>query len=85
MPAVEALGLGTPVLVSGTTALPEVTMGLAAYVSDPKDVNAWVFHMESQLNSERRPGVDVIERIRSTYAPSSVAQALLATLKRREG
>jgi glycosyltransferase involved in cell wall biosynthesis len=84
MPAVEALGLGTPILVSGTTALPEVTLGLGSYVENPKDVEAWVSQIDSQLSANKRPTSETTQALRKAYSPASVAQSLVSVLGKRE-
>jgi glycosyltransferase involved in cell wall biosynthesis len=84
MPAVEALGMGTPILVSGTTALPEVTLGLGNYVENPKDVHAWVTQIDAQLSANNRPTPEVMEKTRRAYSPTSIAQSLISVLRNRE-
>lgn len=84
MPAVEALGLGTPILVSGTTALPEVTLGLGSYVERPEDVEEWVSRIDALLSEGRRPTPETIAAIKTAYSPTSVARTLLSSLGRRE-
>jgi glycosyltransferase involved in cell wall biosynthesis len=84
MPAVEALGLGTPILVSGTTALPEVTLGLGSYVESPRDVEAWISQIDSQLSANKRPTSETILTLRKAYSPASIAQSLVSVLKKRE-
>lgn len=84
MPAVEALGLGTPILVSGTTALPEVTLGLGHYVEHPKDVEAWISQIDCQLSAGRRPGAEAVAALRKVYSPASIAKSLVSVLQGRE-
>ncbi|MDH2357122.1 glycosyltransferase family 1 protein [Bradyrhizobium sp. SSUT112] len=83
MPAVEALGLGTPILVSGTTALPEVTLGLGSYVENPKDVDAWIWQIDSMISANDRPTPATVQKLRNTYSPLSIAQSLLSVLRKR--
>lgn len=80
MPAVEALGLGTPILVSGTTALPEATLGLGSYVQRPTDVDEWIEKIERALATPRPPTTNDVSKIRRTFEPRSTALALLAAL-----
>jgi glycosyltransferase involved in cell wall biosynthesis len=80
MPAVEALGLGTPILVSGTTALPEATLGIGRYVQHPTDVDEWVEKLERALVTSQRPTAEDIDRVRRTFEPRATALALLGTL-----
>jgi glycosyltransferase involved in cell wall biosynthesis len=83
MPAVEALGLGTPILVSGTTALPEVTLGLGSYVENPRDVDAWISQIDTQLSAAKRPTSATIQALRKAYSPASVAKSLISVLGKR--
>lgn len=83
MPAVEALGLGTPILVSGTTALPEVTLGLGSYVENPKDVEAWIWQLDSLISANDRPAPATVQKLKDTYSPRSIAQSLLSVLRKR--
>jgi hypothetical protein len=75
-----AAGLGTPILVSGTTALPEVTLGLGSYVESPRDVEAWISQIDFQLSANKRPTLETIQTLRKTHSPASVAQSLIAVL-----
>ncbi|MDG5488547.1 glycosyltransferase family 1 protein [Sphingomonas sp. BGYR3] len=81
MPAVEALGLGVPTLVSNAYSLPEVTLGYAGLIDDTLDPQAWALAMERALLSGERPGADVVAHIRRTYAPEQSARTLLAALQ----
>jgi glycosyltransferase involved in cell wall biosynthesis len=83
MPAVEALGLGTPILVSGTTALPEVTLGMGSYVENPKDVEAWICQIDALICANDRPPPATIQTLRKAYSPVSIAQSLLSVLRKR--
>ncbi len=80
MPAVEALGLGTPILVSGTTALPEATLGIGRYVEHPTDVDEWIAKLERALVTSQRPTAEDIDLVRRTFEPRTTALALLGTL-----
>lgn len=84
MPAVEALGLGVPTLVSNAYALPEVTMGHARLVNALHDPESWASSIRTMLESGERPAPDVVAHVRSTYAPRAKAEALLTALRARE-
>lgn len=74
MPAVEALGFGLPTLTTRRTALPEVTMGLAAQVDDPGSVGEWADRMLaiSRDPAPYRPQPHAVRALRATYAPARV-------------
>jgi len=42
MPVIESLMLGTPVITTKTTSIPEVSCNKAIYVDNPTDVNEWI-------------------------------------------
>lgn len=46
MPPVEALEMGTPVITTKCTALPEITQGKCLYINNPYDVNEWMNAIE---------------------------------------
>lgn len=81
MPAVEALGLGVPTLVSNAFALPEVTLGYAGLIDDALDPVAWANAMETALRSGVRPSAAAIAHIRATYAPEQIGRSMLAALQ----
>lgn len=81
MPAIEALGLGVPTLVSNAYSLPEVTLGYAGLVDDMLDPQAWASAMEQALLSGERPDAKVMANVRATYAPEQAARSLLAALQ----
>jgi glycosyltransferase involved in cell wall biosynthesis len=83
MPSVEAVAVGTPILVSGNTSMPEATLGFGNYVSSPKDPEAWVTGIESMLSTKARPTPETIARVRDAYSPPTVARKLLEVLDRR--
>ena len=74
VPAVEALGSGAPTLVSGTTALPEATLGLARYVADPLDTGAWTEQLSAMLDGADRVTEADAATLRERYRPSAVAR-----------
>lgn len=79
MPAVEALGFGLPVLTTRCTALPETTLGLAAYVEDPYGEQEWASHMAAILRNSAafRPLPAEVERLRSHYSVNRIARLYL--------
>jgi glycosyltransferase involved in cell wall biosynthesis len=83
MPSVEALAVGTPVLVSGNTSMPEVTLGFGDYISSPKDPDAWISGIEHMLARRTRPTPEISARVRDAYSPATVARKLLGALDRR--
>lgn len=76
MPPVEALGMGLPVLTTGCTAIPEVTMNLAEYVENPMDVNEWRDRLTDMLTNRDRylPTNNMIQSVRQAYDPIAIAQ-----------
>lgn len=79
LPVLEAMRCGTPVVVSGTTALPEVTGG-AALLADPDDPDGWAHQIDLLLSdAERRDRLRTAGRLRAEhYAPDRCADRLLA-------
>jgi glycosyltransferase involved in cell wall biosynthesis len=76
MPAVEALALGTPTLLSDLPVLREVTLGGALYVSDPQSVGDLAGHMADVLDNvdAARPSPEFMNNLRSHYAPQAIAR-----------
>ena len=83
MPSVEALAVGAPVLVSGNTSMPEVTLGFGDYISSPKDPDAWIAGIERMLAKRTRPTPQISALVRDAYSPANVARNLLQILNRR--
>ncbi|KQN24416.1 hypothetical protein ASF00_16405 [Sphingomonas sp. Leaf34] len=83
MPAVESLGLGIPTLVSNAYALPEVTLGHAGVIDQPRDPAVWADAIEAALASGNRPSSAAIAEIRATYEPATVARKLVKVLSAR--
>jgi glycosyltransferase involved in cell wall biosynthesis len=76
MPAVEALALGTPTLLSDLPVLREVTLGGAQYVSDPRSVGELVGRIADILANvdAARPSSDLMKSLRDHYAPQTIAR-----------
>lgn len=54
MPPIEALEMGTPVITTKCTALPEITQGKCLYVNNPYDVNEWMNAVELSKKVHRK-------------------------------
>lgn len=82
MPAVEALGMGLPVVTTRCASLPEVTLGLARYVGDARSVSEWTDLLaEVAGRPERhRPSAAEVAELRSRYAPQAIASAYARVL-----
>ncbi len=74
LPVVEALGFGLPVLTTRSSAIPEVTMGLATYLEDPLDVEAMAARLDAMLEDPAtfRPTSAGVARVRDTYGPARI-------------
>ncbi len=73
IPPIEAMILGTPVITTRCTCIPEVTQELAEYVEDPYDVDAWIRHMEDPLGrglAEKGRALDLERYDQKTIAAS---------------
>lgn len=83
MPAVEAMGLGAPTLVTHGTALPEVTLGQANYCVDLPSADAWAEAMANSL--ENRGDVADYTRlaaeIRKRFSPFVIAGDFLRAME----
>jgi glycosyltransferase involved in cell wall biosynthesis len=79
MPAIEALGFGTPTLLADASAVPEVTLGLGNYLPSSADSGEWAAEL-TRLIGCPRVDADVIARVRDRYAPQTVADSVLAAL-----
>ncbi len=75
MPPIEALGLGLPVLTTRAASIPEVTMGLATYVEDPRDPKEMADRLDEMLADPdaARPSADEVARIHDAYDPEGIA------------
>jgi glycosyltransferase involved in cell wall biosynthesis len=74
LPPVEALGYGLPVITTDRASLPEVTRGLAHYVSDPSDPEELAAAMLERLASGRRPSKEDVDGLRAFYAPERIGR-----------
>jgi glycosyltransferase involved in cell wall biosynthesis len=82
LPTVEALGLGTPVIHSGRTALSEVTRGLGLIVDDPLSPDQWAAAMHAAADGRLpRPSSGDTESIRHDHAPSVIGAHYWALLR----
>lgn len=86
LPVVEALGFGLPVLTTRSTAIPEVTMGLATYLDDPLDAAAMAERLDEMLDDPAAfaPGEVDVGLVRTTYAPATVARRYRTLLRGEE-
>jgi glycosyltransferase involved in cell wall biosynthesis len=82
MPAVEALAMGAPTLVSDLPVLREVTLNAAYYIADPLDANQMadeIAHVLS-LGDAGRPSLDLRNDLRHRVAPETIAGQYLKLL-----
>ena len=82
MPPVEALGFGIATLTTAQTALPEVTLGLAATVDEPLRPEAWCCRLREMMRAPERfrPCEADVARIRHRYSPTQIAGQYLELL-----
>jgi glycosyltransferase involved in cell wall biosynthesis len=76
MPAVEALAMGTPTLVSDLPVLREVTLGEAQFVADPRSEWEFAERIAAILDSVEaaRPSAELMQNLREHYAPATIAR-----------
>jgi glycosyltransferase involved in cell wall biosynthesis len=79
MPAVEAMGREVPVVCSDTTALPEVTLGLAVYYSPVTDAEALAQAVNKILQQPPKQERlrEISERVRKTYNVVTISRQYL--------
>lgn len=79
MPAVEALALGVPTLVSGLPVLREVTLDRAHYIDHPLDANETAARIIEvlQAGDSARPAPELCDDIRERFAPVTIARQYL--------
>jgi glycosyltransferase involved in cell wall biosynthesis len=77
MPAVEALGLGLPVLTTRCAAIPETTLGLATYVDNPTDSGEWADRLGNLLRNPvaYTPDLQTVRAVRERYDTARIARA----------
>ena len=82
MPAVEALALGAPTLVTDLPVLREVTLNHAEYLADPLDERQLAEHIAQILKRGEavRPAPDVCRDLRRRFAPETIAAQYLDLL-----
>jgi glycosyltransferase involved in cell wall biosynthesis len=82
MPAVEALALGAPTIVSDLPVLREVTLGNARYIHDPRDEREMARHIEEVLiaGDQMRPSVEFRAEIARQFAPATIASQYVKLL-----
>lgn len=82
MPAVEALALGAPTLVSNLPVLREVTLNRAQYLTDPLDEHQMADQIAQILvrGNAARPAPDVCCDMRRRFAPETIAKQYLRLL-----
>jgi glycosyltransferase involved in cell wall biosynthesis len=82
MPAVEAIALGAPTLVSDPPALREVTLNRANYVADPLNPHALAEQLVEVLDrgEAARPSPELRREIANCFAPATIAQKYLAVM-----
>jgi glycosyltransferase involved in cell wall biosynthesis len=76
MPAVEAMALGAPTLVSDLPVLREVTLNQAHYVKDPHSPREFADRIADVLQNEdaARPSAQLVEQMRHVFSPRTVAR-----------
>ncbi|MFK8252352.1 glycosyltransferase family 4 protein [Ancylobacter terrae] len=84
MPAVEAMGLGAPILATRGTSLPEVTLGRGAYVPEEATPGDWADAMAACLASppDASSRAESATMVREKYAPAAVAKRVADSLLR---
>jgi glycosyltransferase involved in cell wall biosynthesis len=82
MPAVEALAMGCPALITDLPVLREVTLNQAYYIEDPRDHGKIADQIEQilALGDAGRPQPDVRREIRQRFAPETIARQYLKLL-----
>lgn len=64
IPPIEAMMLGTPVITTKCTSIPEVTQNQANYVENPYNADDWIAHMEGNLVRGTKLDISVYEKER---------------------
>jgi glycosyltransferase involved in cell wall biosynthesis len=81
-PAVEALGMGLPVVTTNRTAIPEMTRGLATYVDDPFDIDEMATRLVRMCDDPKAhaPTAAQVAQLRATYSPETIARSFCEVL-----
>jgi glycosyltransferase involved in cell wall biosynthesis len=79
MPAVEALAMGTPTLVSDLPVLREVTLNAANYIADPLNAEQMADEIADvlSLGEAARPSIELRSDLRHRVAPETIASQYL--------
>lgn len=87
MPAVEALALGAPTLVSDLPVLREVTLNNANYVEHPRDEHELAERMQEVLDrgASARPSLEFRREIQERFAPATIARKYLGLMLGQDG
>jgi len=82
MPAVEALVMGTPTLISDLPVLREVTNGGAHYIADPKNHEQMADEIRQVLamGDAARPSIRLRDELRQQFAPLTIARQYASAL-----
>lgn len=80
MPAVEALGFGVPTIVSKSTAMPEVTMGMAVYVEDFLSSGAWAEAIRQTISTSPRHSPEAVATVRTRYSLRNTGGILVSAI-----
>lgn len=80
MPAVEALGFGVPTIVSNSTAMPEVTLGMAVYVEEFLSSGAWAEAIRQTISTSPRHSIEAVTKVRMRYSPRNTGGILVSAI-----
>jgi glycosyltransferase involved in cell wall biosynthesis len=82
MPAVEAMALGAPTLVTGLPVLREVTLGAAHYIESPLNPEEMAAQISDLLTAgdAARPSAELRSDLRRRFSPETIAQQYLDVL-----
>jgi glycosyltransferase involved in cell wall biosynthesis len=82
MPAVEAMALGAPTLVTGLPVLREVTFGAAQYIESPLNAEEVAAQISDLLRAgdAARPTLALRSELRQRFAPETIAQQYIDLL-----
>ena len=77
IPAIEAMAVGTPVIVSQVSSLPEICGDAAFYIDDPYNVDSIRIALETVDKSKTKLGLELVKR----YNWKTTAEQTLEVLK----